>query len=328
MKSKTCCSVPRNDIWPSFVMALCLSIIVTAPSAARADAAANGPHMLSSPASAAILQFDTLSGHRINAVNDGNQVDSLTFPYHQYGGTNLVATEPDGGPNHCHDPDEFFGQALGYPDATKAPLMVASGERASWSEFLARNKSIATATTFTGLATCPGTSLSGLTRTIYTLNQYRESAVRVDRLFRFKAGLGVLPNSGLRAYVPRVISSLHYVLVPNAAGKVVTYDADSCTASPCTVTDWNGKWVADDNGSGLGLVIIRDPSSTAPAFIGIQSGGAANANFTSIVLSQPTGGWSAIVTETDYLCFYSPNYWQPAANTLPAGCAITTPIGH
>jgi len=273
------------------------------------------------------MQFDTLSGRLINDVSDANRVDSLTFPYNgDY--VNLAATESAGGPNHCHDPDEFFGQALGYPDATQAPLMVASGEHASWSEIAAKNNSVTEAKTFTGLATCTGTSLSGLTRTIYTLNEYRGYGVKIDRTFRFKTGLGVLPNNGLRAYVPRVISSYHYVLVPNAAGAVVRYDANNCTTSPCTVTDWNGKWVSDDFGNGFGLIIVRDPSSTTPAFVGIQAGGASNANFTSIVLSQPAGGWSGIITETEYICYYFPNEWTPAANTLPPNCANKTPIGH
>jgi hypothetical protein len=275
------------------------------------------------------VKFDILSGRRINAKNDGNRVDSLTFPYGRFGGE-FAATEAAGGPNHCNDPDEFFGQALGYPDATQGPLMVASGERASWSEFDAKDDSITTATTFTGLATCPGTSLNGLVRTIYTLNENRFYGIRIDRTFRFKAGLGVLSNNGLRAYLPRVASTYHYVLVPNAAGKVVSYDANNCTAAPCTITDWNGKWFADTSGpvNTVGLVIVRDPSSAMPAFIGIQGGGASNSNFTSIVLSQPSGGWSGVFKETEYLCYFNYDSWMPAANTLPIGCPITTPNGH
>jgi hypothetical protein len=303
-----------------------LFFVAALPSAASSDTAPNGPHTLSSGESAAILKFDTLAKA---ATNDGNRIDSLTFPYAQLGGE-MAATEPVGGPNHCRDPDEFFGQALGYPDTAQGPLMVASGERASWSEFKAKNDSITQAKTFTGLATCPGTSLNGLVRTIYTLNEDRFYGVKIDRTFNFKAGIGVLPNSGLRAYLPRVSSVYHYVLVPNAAGKVITYDANNCTASPCTITDWNGKWVADTSGNinTVGLVIVRDPSSTTPAFIGIQGGGVSKANSTSIVLSQPSGGWSGTVTETEILCYFNYNSWTPAADTLPVGCAITTPIGH
>jgi hypothetical protein len=306
--------------------AACLCFALAVPSAARCDTAPNGPHTLSSIESAVVLKFDTLANA---AINDANRIDSLTFPGARLSGE-MAATEPVRGPNHCHDPDEFFGQALGYPDSTQGPLMVASGERASWSEFEARNKSYKTATTFTGLATCPGTSLNGLVRTIYTLNEDRYVGIRVDRTFNFKAGLGVLPNSGLRAYLPRVAGTYHYVLVPNKAGKVISYDANNCTTASCTITDWNGTWVADTSGATntVGLVIVRDPSSTMPAFIGIQGGGVSKANFTSIVLSQPSGGWSGTVRETEYLCFFDYDTWTPAANTLPAGCAITTPIGH
>ncbi len=306
------------------VYSLAALFLADLPLAAHGDTASNGPHTFAGRESAAVLQFDTLAKA---ARNDENRLDSLTSPL-RGDSTNMAATEAEGGPNHCGDPDEFFGQALGYPDTTQAPLMVASGERASWNEIVAKDGSIAEARIATGLATCPGVTLSGRTRTIYTLNGYRPYGVRVDREFVFKSGLGVLPNSGLRAYLPRVISAFHYVLVPNAAGKLVKYDANNCTASPCAVNDWNGKWVADDFGNGFGLAIFRDPSSTTPAFIGIQSGGVSNANFTSIVLSQPAAGWSGIVKETEYLCYYTPDSWTPDANSLPGGCALTTPIGH
>jgi hypothetical protein len=78
--------------------------------------------------------------------------------------------------------------------------------------------------------------------------------------------------------------------------------------------------MADDFGEGVGLVIVRDPTSTAPAFIGIQSGGISNANFSAIVLAQPAGGWSGTVTETEYLCPYNQDNWTPAAGTLPTTC--------
>jgi hypothetical protein len=111
-------------------------------------------------------------------------------------------------------------------------------------------------------------------------------------------------------------------LVPNKEGQLVTYDSNNCTTAPCAVTDWDGTWIADDFGGGSGLLIIRDPSSIVPAFIGIQSGGAANSNFSSIVLSQPAAGWSGIVTETEILCPYDQNTWTPKPGTLPYDCNI------
>jgi len=111
----------------------------------------------------------------------------------------------------------------------------------------------------------------------------------------------------------------HYVVVPNAEGKVVTYDSANCTSAPCTVTDWNGSWFADYDGSSFGLIVIRDPSSTAPAFVGIQSGGVSNANFTSIVLTQPAAGWSGLLTETEYVCFFNQRTWTIGPK-LPPDC--------
>jgi hypothetical protein len=106
------------------------------------------------------------------------------------------------------------------------------------------------------------------------------------------------------------------------AGQLVRYDANNCTATPCTVTDWDGTWIADDNGSNQGIVIIRATPSTLPAFVGIQSGGLSNANFSSIVLPQPAGGWSGFVTETEYICAYNGDVWIPTPGTLPRLCQV------
>jgi hypothetical protein len=143
-------------------------------------------------------------------------------------------------------------------------------------------------------------------------------AFKIERTLRFKSGLGVVKNTGLRAYIPRVQSYFRYVLVPNKAGKLVTYDSANCVSSPCAVTDWNGVWFADTDGSG-GIIVVRDASSTAPAFVGIQSGGLSNANFSSIVLEQPSAGWSGVVTETEHVCFFADGSWNPST-TLPFGC--------
>jgi hypothetical protein len=270
----------------------------------------SGSHILQSRFSSTVVGFDTVDKF---ATNDSNRVESLID-----GGLNFqyAAIEPAGGASACNDPDEFFGQAEGYPDVTKPPLMVGGGTHASYTS---ESKGIlADATTFTRLLTCPTVHEDGLTRTIYTLSADYGS-VKIQRTFRFHAGLGIVSNTGLRAYIPRFIGIFHYVLVPNNEGQVVKYDANSCKSSPCAITDWNGTWFAEDDGDREGPIVIRDPSSTTPAFIGIQSGGLSNANFTSIVLKQPSTGWSGIVTETEYVCFYSANFWNQGV-TLPPGC--------
>ncbi len=275
----------------------------------------NGPHTLTN--GGVTMSFDTLAKE---AVDDANRLDNVVWS--GTSGFNYAAVEPSSGAYSCGDPDEFFGQAEGYPDASQPPRMVLGGEHTSYDARTNRRLGAAVAKIFVGQATCPGVQLDGLTRTTYNLSYDYLFAFKVERTFRFKPGLGVLANTGLRAYVPRVISNFPYVYLPNSAGKVVSFDSRNCTASPCTVTDWNGTWFADDRGpttNGEGVLVIRAPSSTAPAFVGIQYGGASNANFTSIVLQQPTNGWSGIVTETEYVCFYNDLTWN-RSTTLPPRC--------
>jgi hypothetical protein len=255
---------------------------------------------------------------------DVNRIDTL------YWGTDgffpFAANEPANGPTACGDPVEFFGQAEGYPDTSLPPLMVAGGQRASFSSTENIRAHILTAKTYTGVATCPSIHEDGLVRTTYQLGHPLAEGFKVSRTFRFNAGLGVVKNTGLRAFMPRTPSIFKYVLVPNSTGQLVKYDATNCVSSPCTVTDWNGSWFTHDDGYGDGFFIIRDPSSTAPAFVGIQFGGISNANFSSIVLNQPPAGWSGTVTETEYICFYDHNTWVTQGPTLPNYCNPISPL--
>jgi len=202
--------------------------------------------------------------------------------------------------------------------------MVIGGQRASYQSTENRRVGVGVAKIYTGLATCSGVQEDGLVRTEYSLSanvgvgNYFD-AMKIVRTFNFKSGLGKVQNTGLRAYIPRVQSYYRYVLVPNKAGKLVKYDSASCVSSPCAVTDWNGVWFADWDGGGTGIIVIRDASSGFPAFVGIQSGGLSNANFSSIVLQQPATGWSGILTETEYVCFFGEGSWNPSP-ALPSSC--------
>jgi hypothetical protein len=266
------------------------------------------------------LSFDSLPGA---ATTDGNRIDAASW-VNSAGTlvTGLAATEGSGSNGNCNDPYEYFGEAEGYPDEAQAPLMVTSGERASWTATGAE-----AATTKTSSKTCAGVVTSGNTTTAYTLSDSADlvNAVQVVRTFKFAKHLGMLGNNGLRAYMARLpISPYHYTLVPDTAGNVQTYDANNC-ASPCTVTDWNGSWLADDDGTGNGMAIVRASSSTAPAFVGVDSDGYSNSNVSSVVLAQPANGWTKTVVETEYLCFYDPTSWPSsaqAAGQLPAGCTV------
>jgi hypothetical protein len=143
----------------------------------------------------------------------------------------------------------------------------------------------------------------------------------------FNAGSPVFTAHGLRVYVPRLPASTHAtVLAPNAAGTAInTFNSSGCGAD-CELTDWNGRWFADDDGAGSGVMVIRAAASTAPALLSINNDAFSASNLTSIVLIQPAGGWKAKVTETEYLCFYDPLSWTAAmraAGKMPKGCLGT-----
>jgi hypothetical protein len=293
-----------------------MAALLPSPTSAQTS---SGSHTLSLKQSEVSLEFDSVD---TSNTKDANRLEKIQWSESE--SFNYAATEPAGDATHCYDPVEYFGEAEGYPNIGKAPLMVAAGTHASWTSKTNTGRyPVAIAKTFTGVSTCTNIHEDGLTRTIYTLSPDFFHAFKVERTFRFHGGLGKLANTGLRAYIPRVNNIFHYVLLPNAAGEVVTYDANNCTSSPCAITDWNGAWFAEDDGDQQGIFVIRDPSSTTPAFIAIQSGGLSNANYTSIVLKQPGTGWSGIITETEYVCFYNVNLWN-LRNPLPPGCTPQT----
>ncbi len=221
---------------------------------------------------------------------------------------------------YCNDPDEFFGEAEGEPDEGAAPLMVTAGEVSSWT-----GVSALAGKTATSGKDCNGNPLSGKTKTTYKLFSAKKKVneMEVSRRFMFNSKTQDFGNTGLRAYMARLpLSPYHYTLVPDSSGLVTTYDSNDC-GGPCEITDWDGKWLADDDGNGNGMAIIRSSLSTASAIVVIDSDGFSNSNVSSVVLEQPAGGWKAPVTEVEYVCFYDSTSWttqEQNAGQLPAGC--------
>ena len=92
-------------------------------------------------------------------------------------------------------------------------------------------------------------------------------------------------------------------------------------------------------GSGSGIVIFRDASSTAPAVLNVFFpppvnnlffGNNANQNLTMIALRPVADAQGAVAsfTETEWVCVYDPTTWPAAARaagTLPTGCAQHAP---
>ncbi len=297
------------------IAGLAVPLLALACSKATAQSM-TGPHILSYGGEVAI-GLDTLSKR---SEVDENRIDSLTW---EPVGSNVpfAVNEPTNGPIACGDPEEFYGQAEGYPNASLPPRMVIGGQRTAYSQLENLRLRAVTAKTFTGTVTCPSVHEDGLTRTEYAVRQEFPGSFKVTRTFRFNSGLGIVQNTGFRPFMPRSgLSFFKYVLVPNSTGQLITYDVSNCVSAPCSITDWNGVWFAHDDGYGDGMFIIRDSSSTTPAFVGIQSGGLSNSNFSSVVLVQPAKGWSGTLTETEYVCFYNQNLWPNHGPTLPSLC--------
>jgi len=253
-------------------------------------------------------------------TGDADRVDSITWIDSSGNSTGNLAADSYNN-TYCNDADEFFGEAEGEPDEAQPPLMVTVGEVSTWTGVNALTGKTAT----TG-RDCNNNKLSGKTKTMYRLSaaKARINELQVTRTFQFNSKTQDFSNSGLRAVMARLpLSPYHYVLLPNSSGVVTTYDSNNCGA-PCEVTDWDGKWIADDDGNGNGMVIIRSSASTAPAIAVIDSDGFSNSNVSSVVLEQPGGGWKAAVKEVEYLCFYDSTSWtatQQNAGQLPQGCA-------
>jgi hypothetical protein len=265
----------------------------------------------------------TFADTSVFAFPDADRVDAISWI--DSDGNARSGYVAAGGPSHCGDPQEFFGQSYGEPEGT-LPLMVIGGVVDTWSGTGALKG--AAATSMTGFC---DTGPNAKTKTSYKLSTSagQISEMQVTRSFLFNARTPVFNAHGLRAYVARVpVATYPTVLVPNAAGNAVnSFNAGGC-GGDCEVTDWNGRWFADDDGAGNGLMVIRSASSTAPAILAINNDAFSGSNLTSVVLLQPGAGWKAKVTETEYLCFYDAKSWSAAARAagrMPRGCGGTKP---
>jgi hypothetical protein len=297
----------------AFVLALLLTAGVTAgPTPGMANTITNGRVTLDLD--------DPTTGF---ATRDNDRVDSVSWINSAGISTGNLASNAVHGPFGCGDPVEFFGQADGYPVQQDAPIMVTAGEASRYHSPAALD-----VRTHTKKDTCRGQGpLSALTTTRYTLsaNADKISSVKIVRDFLFGPTTPVFSQSGLRPYMPRLpLATYHYVKLPDSEGKITKYNVDSC-ADDCTITDWNGTWLADDDGNGNGVVIVRSAMSTNPAFIVLDNDDYSSSNVSSVVLTQPAGGWKAPVEEIEYLCFYDATSWpihKQKAGKLPVGCDV------
>ena len=232
---------------------------------------------------------------------------------------NLAAA---GGGQTCQDPSEFFGQSYGAPEST-SPGIVVAGHQASVT-------TCSEATTITSaLKDCSGASQVPVTTTYLLYNDARANQVRIARSFGFDSTTPLFNSVGLRPYVPRLpLGSFSTVIYPNAANSAVTKVSAASCGGDCFISagdSWNGHWFADVSSSAAGyaMIVLRDPSMTAPVQMTINNDASSGSNLASFVLVQPSGGFKQPLTEVEYLCFADLTSWPQAqrdAAQLPAGC--------
>lgn len=233
------------------------------------------------------------------------------------GSGNLTAT---GSNSNCRtDPEiEYFGnswvtQDEGTPSFVFKTL-VGWGSHGSWTKVnnqTVRIRSIS--------ENCYGSAgVPVVTRYKFKDHGPKADSFKVRRRFHF----GATPfEYDFRPYIPRLSPRSEYsqVLHPNAGGgALLTEDSLVCDFG-CEVTDWDGSWFAIHNprtGSGM---IYRRLSRHREATLWVDTDSSSNTAASSVLLKQPTGGFTGRVVERARLCFYDRTLWTPSL-TLPDSC--------
>ncbi len=220
----------------------------------------------------------------------------------------------------CPDPLEFFGNSwvnLHEDPTDPEPFIFVSlvgwGSTGAWAQQGAKGVRIDSTS-----AGCPGSANVPVeTRYKFWDNGSPVNRIKVERAFMFGGTPFVYD---FRPYMPRLSPRTDYnqVLHPDAAGaSLVTEDATLCDFG-CQVSNWDGTWFAIHNpGTGQGLIVRRE--SGLPADLWVDQDSASNANASSALLLAPPGGFTGVVTESEFLCFYDSSTWTPSLS-LPPGC--------
>jgi hypothetical protein len=238
-------------------------------------------------------------------------------------GPNLAAA---GGGGCGGDASEFWGQSYGNADG-QGPGPVVAGSRGSWDVRGRRTVEIDTVAP----EGCSGDTPPIPVRTRYSFFDEGPSAnaIRMERRWSFSPLQEPYSVQGMRAYVPRLPSGTYnQEIYPKEDGTLVT--SGICNVCIVNGANWNGKWVAlNSSGTNAGMMIIRATGNSSPASITLDFDSSSGSNNTGISLDRPVpNGWTAPLTETEFLCFYDATTWpvlERSATRLPDGCAEAVP---
>jgi hypothetical protein len=166
---------------------------------------------------------------------------------------------------------------------------------------------------------CPGSAnIPVNTRYQFFNDKRRVNLIVIWRTFDF----GTDPYAHeVRPFIPRLYPSDGFtqVLHPDASGtKLMT---DTTCDFGCRAVTWDGSWFAIHNpANGLGMIVQHRPSAYSVA-LWLDNDDGSFTNSSSVLLLQPSHGFTGKVTEAEYLCFYDDNIWTPSL-TLPQGCHL------
>jgi hypothetical protein len=244
------------------------------------------------------------------SASDPEEITSLTWD----GSSNL--TNEWTNPGQCPgNPElEFFGNAWGTGGFGTHPVLVGGGTTGTWSSRGPSGVSIASAA-----SGCPPQTGGIPVTTKYHLfaNGNEVNRILLTRTFSF----GTTPfTTDVRPYIPRLYPDWEYrqVIHPDASGTgLVTEDQTACDGG-CEVANWNDTWFAvHDPSSGQGMIVRK--LSPYPSALWVDQDGGSATSASSVLLLQPSGGFTGTVTETESLCFYNSDIWTPSLK-LPPGC--------
>jgi hypothetical protein len=230
-----------------------------------------------------------------------------------------IANEGGGAGAPCTGATEFWGESYATTDFAP-PGPVVAGTTGTWVASGTRTVEINSSAP----TVCSGAPSVIPIETRYTFFDSGSAAnmIRFERRFSFPAVTDPYGAINLRTFVPRLPNAAYgQVIYPNNLGTLTT----TGTSGPALSTDWNGTWVALNNGTtNAGMVILRDPGNTEPARIVFDNDGSSASNNSGISLNKPVGGWQMPVTETEYMCFYDATSWpviDRSPTVLPPGCS-------
>ncbi len=174
---------------------------------------------------------------------------------------------------------------------------------------------------------CSGDTPPVPVRTRYSFFDEGPSAntIRLERRWSFSPLQEPYAVQGMRAYVPRMPSGTYnQEIYPKGDGSLTT--TGLCNVCVVTGADWNGKWIAlNSSATNAGLMIIRAAANPSPASLTLDYDSSSGSNNSGVSLDRPLpSGWTAPLTETEFLCFYDATTWPVAERTatrLPDGCA-------